>query len=175
MLIMKQMIDKYKAVCFVGTLQRLSFVKWLVETIRSLQPNPIILFIDEVDRMIRHQEEEFLPFLDGTESVDRLIMLGCTNNLEDIPGRIKDRKSRIRHLFLIDALPMDVYKQYIIEKVPALGAEIISEFAYKAVEKKLTIDQLKNALIDYRIEGISIDVAIEGVKISTDEQDQPQG
>lgn len=162
-LIMEEIVEKYKAVCLIGTGKGVPFVLGAIGSIRRLQKNPIVLFIDEVEYTIKTEEGYLLPFLDGSDSVEELVFMGCTNYLDKIPERIKDRKSRIKHLYEIKALPSPVYEEYIKDRLPKMEGRVVTEFAYKAEESGLTIDQLKNALIDYRINELSIDVAIKGV------------
>lgn len=161
MLIMQAVADRFGVLCLNFTGKNLTFIMSCIEKIRKVQQNPIIIFMDEVEEAIRKEENGYLTFLDGTDSVDGLIFIGCTNYLEKIPERIKFRKSRIKYLYNIDSLPLDVYKEYIIDRIPSLSPSLVAEFAFKAEDKKLTIDQVKHALIDYRIEGLSIDAAIK--------------
>lgn len=161
MLIMKEVAEKYGVISLNCTGKNLDFVAACVDKIRKIQSNPIIIFMDEFEYAIRGDEHRYLTFLDGTDSVDNLIFMGCTNYLEKIPERIKFRKSRIKYLHNIDSLPLEVYREYLADRVPNMSASLIAEFAFKAEEKRLTIDQLKHALIDHKLEGLNIDDAIK--------------
>ncbi len=160
---MEQLVLEHKAICLIVTGKGISEVMHFIRIIRLNQTNPILVFFDEIDNSIKAQEGSFLTFLDGDHTIDNLITFGCTNYLDKIPERIKDRKSRIKHTILVDRFPIKVYEEYIIEKLPNLDVKLRSEIAFKAEEAKLTIDQLKHVLIDYYIEGISINDAI-GIK-----------
>ncbi len=47
---------------------------------------------------------------------------------------------------------------------------VLDEYVYKASEAGLTIDQLKNSLVDFYVEGATIEKAIqEAAKIDADE------
>jgi len=161
MLIMKELVEKYQAICLVATGKRTSFISTSISRIREVQDNPIVLFVDELESSFRAEEEDWLTFLDGTNSFDNLIFMGCTNYLDKIPARIKYRKSRIKYLYNIDSLPQQVYREYLRDRVPSMEDAKIHEFAFKAEEKNLTIDQLKHAMIDHKLEGVSIDEAIK--------------
>lgn len=161
-LIMNQMVTDYKAVCLDATDISVKFLIRVVSEVRRYTPDsPIIVFMDEFDSI--SGDERLLPFLDGTSSVDKCLFIGCTNHLDKIPERIVNRKGRIRHTFEIKSLPHAVYKEY-LSSVPGLSSELLSEFAYKALEANLTIDQLKSAVTDYYIEGMTIEQAIEEAK-----------
>lgn len=161
MLIMKTLVDKHNAICLDCTGRTLSFVRECIRRMREIQDNPIVVFIDEFESSVKAEETKYLTFLDGTDSVDNLIFIGCTNYIDKIPDRIKKRKSRIKHLYNINSLPLDVYKEYLIDRIPLMETKVVAEFAFKAEEKGLTIDQLKHALIDYKLEGFTIEKSID--------------
>jgi ATP-dependent 26S proteasome regulatory subunit len=161
-LIMKTLAETHNAVCFDCTGKRIDFVIHCVKEVRKVQDNPIVLFMDEFEASVKAEEESYLTFLDGTDSIDNLIFIACTNYLEKIPNRIKNRRSRIKHLHNINSLPDAVYKEYILDRVPSMNPETITKFVYLAAENGLTIDELKHALIDYRIEKVSVDKAVKG-------------
>lgn len=159
-LAMTILCQKYEALCLDCTEMGLGFVIRSIASIRNYQKNPIVIFYDECENSLTYEENAFLPFLDGNGSVEDLIFLGCTNYINKIPKRIKNRKSRIKKCIEITSLPLEIYKQYISTKLPNLGQKEMFEFAFKAEQAELTIDQFKNALIDYRINHLPIDEAI---------------
>jgi hypothetical protein len=159
-LAMRKLAEKYDAICLDATKTNIGFVKSTIKRLREFQQNPIVVFFDECDDHLAHHESYFLPFLDGNESVPGTIFLGCTNKINNISDRIKNRKSRIKKCFEIKSLPVAVYTQYLSTKLPKLDKKIIAEFAYKAEEKKLNIDQFKNAILDYKLYSLSLDDAI---------------
>lgn len=167
-LIMSITCKKYGVLCLDFTGKSLEFIKYTLTKIRAIQNNPIIVFYDECDITLDREEEEYLSFLDGNDSFNSLIFLGCTNNISRIPKRIRERRSRIKALYEINHLPLEVYKQYINEKCPKLSGEDLAKFAYLATENSLVIDELKHALIDHIIDNTPIEEAIKAVKIYAD-------
>lgn len=161
MLIMKELSDTHKAICLDCTGKTLRFVRECIRRIREIQKNPIVVFVDEFESSIRGEEEQYLTFLDGNDSIDNLIFIGCTNYLEKIPDRIKKRKSRIKYLRDINSLPIGVYREYLSNKIPSMNIDLVAKFSYLASEKGLTIDQFKHALIDYKLEDISMEKAVK--------------
>ncbi len=161
-LIMQEMVSKYEAICLDCTDCSLKFTLRIISKLREFQDNPIVIFVDEFEGVANKQE--YLPFLDGTNSVNKLLFLGCTNFIDKIPPRIRDRKSRVKKCFEVKSLPFEVYKEYLEQKLPKVDTKVIFEFATKAEEMSLTIDQLKNAVIDYYIDGYSIEEALDEAK-----------
>lgn len=164
-LIMEELAEKHKAICLIMTGKTIGFVCIAIRNIRRIQDNPIVIFMDEFDASIETEETMVLSFLDGDYSFNKSIFVGATNYLDKIPDRVKNRKSRIKTLYEVRSLPLDVYKEYISDRVPKMEGKVVAEFAYKSEEASLTIDQLKNALTDYEISKMPIDEAIKGVKI----------
>jgi len=164
-LVMQNLVTTRDAICLsFSSATSLDWITKIIQEIREIQDNPIVVFIDEVEDFFHNNGSSVLPFLDGDESVKDLIFLGCTNYLEQIEDRIKNRKSRIKHLVEIKSLPFDVYKEYIQGKLKDIDAKTLSEFAYKCIEHGLVIDQVKNALIDWYVEGATLDEAIQEAK-----------
>jgi len=167
-LAMQHLCKDYGAVCLLGGNVGIKVAKQVINQIRKNQDSPIVLFIDECDSPLSCHEHEYLEFLDGNESVDGFIFLGCTNHMEDIPPRIKNRKSRIKKCFEITNLPYQVYEQYLREKLPSMDSKIVAEFAHHATEKKISIDQFKNAVLDYKLYGMKITKAIDEALVEYD-------
>jgi len=166
-LAMRMLAKEYNAICLDCTGEKLSLIKYTIRKIREIQDNPIVVFYDEFDNELSYREADFLPFLDGNDSINKSIFLCCTNYIDKIPARIKDRKSRIKECFCIDCLPYEVFEQYVSQKLSSDTKENIAKFAFLAEEHKLTIDQLKNAIIDYKISGMTIEQSIqEALKIT---------
>lgn len=157
-LIMAEAAIKYGAIGLDITGWGVEYFSFIIKSLRKYQESPIILFYDEFEEI--GGNNKLLTFLDGAKSSDGVIFMGCTNFPKQIPKRIIDRKSRIKHVFNVTTLPSIVYKEYISKKLPGLEKEVLDEYVYKALEAELTIDQLKNSIIDYYIDGATIDKAI---------------
>lgn len=170
-LIMRVLIKEYNAICIDGTPLRLSGAIKFIKALREKQNNPIILFVDEAENDLSSDEKAYLTFLDGNDSFDNFIYIGCTNYLKKIPKRIRERRSRIKHLVEIKNLPIEVYKQYIKGKVPSMEDKDIAKFAYLSAENQLTIDELKHALIDHVMDSSPIEQSIKTVKEYSSQED----
>lgn len=163
-LIMEKLVKDMDAICLVATGRKLEFIKTVVSFLRKKgNSNPICIFVDECEYALVQEENKYLTFLDGADSFEKVIYLGCTNYLDEIPDRIKLRKSRIKHLIEVNRFPDNVYRQYIKTKLPSISADKVAEIAFKAGEANLTIDELKHVLIDWRIEKVDIQTAIDHI------------
>jgi len=163
-LLMQQLVETKNAICLDFSKLKVGFMKNTIERIRKNQNNIIICFIDEIDDSIDYEESSWLTFLDGNDSFSNCIVLGCTNNLQDIPDRIKKRPSRIKYLFEIKSFPLDVYKQYVLNKVPDINNELLCKLAFLAEENGFTLDQLKHLIISHFIDNQNIDNSIKQIK-----------
>lgn len=161
-LLMLQEVENHQAICLDCTSMSLDAMLYTIGIIRKQQSTPIIIFWDELEYVAEHGN--LLTFLDGTYSYDNLIFIGCTNFPGMIPKRIIDRKSRIKHVFEIKSLESAVYKEYILKKLPEIKKEELEKYVWKAAEADLTIDQLKNSIIDYYVDEMSIEKSIAEAK-----------
>ena len=68
----------------------------VAKLVRKIEPErPILCIIEDLDGVINvHGEEIFLNFLDGLNSISNIVYVATTNNLNNIPDRIKNRPSR---------------------------------------------------------------------------------
>lgn len=172
-LLMLQEVKNHGAICLDLTGKSIPIVINVLDIIRKLQDTPVILFYDEFERIAN--DFFLLTLLDGIDSFDNVIFIGCTNFINNIPKRIKDRKSRIKYIFEIKSLESAVYKEYISNKVPGIKKEALDEFVFKAADANMTIDQVKNAVIDYFVDGTPIDKAIKNAcKEAPDEGVTPE-
>lgn len=75
----------------------------LAKLVRKVEKTrPILCIIEDIDLIIqKYGEEVFLNFLDGLNSIDNIVYVATTNNLEKIPGRIRNRPSRFDKVYEI--------------------------------------------------------------------------
>lgn len=162
-LIMKEMVEKHDAICLDFTAKTMGFILYTLNRVRETQDNPIVVFVDEFENLVKREEAKLLTFLDGGDAINKTVFICCTNYLDKIPDRIKFRKSRIKYLYVINSLPESVYREYILSRLPKISTKELEELVFWAVDKQLTIDELKHVLIDYRLEKVSIIQAVDGV------------
>jgi hypothetical protein len=76
----------------------------LAKLVRKVEKTrPLLCRIEDLDLVIdKFGEEVFLNFLDGLNSIDNVVYVATTNNLDRIPDRIKDRPSRFDKKYKIE-------------------------------------------------------------------------
>jgi hypothetical protein len=76
----------------------------LAKLVRKVEKTrPLLCIIEDLDLVIeKFGEEVFLNFLDGLNSIENVVYVATTNNLEKIPERIKDRPSRFDKKYKIE-------------------------------------------------------------------------
>ena len=163
-LIMSDLVNSFNAICIDFTGDNIKWIKLVCSKIREIQDNPIVMFVDEAENSLRGNEAEYLSFLDGIESVNKSIFIGCTNYFNKVPKRIRERRSRIKLSVEIKSLPIEVYKEYIRSKIPTITNQELTKFAFLAEDAGLTIDELKHAVIDHYIDHVPMAIAVKTVK-----------
>jgi Cdc6-like AAA superfamily ATPase len=91
----------------------------IAKLIRKVEKDrPILCIIEDIDLIInKHGEESFLNFLDGLNSITNVVYVATTNNLSNIPARIKDRPSRFDKKYEIKKPTTDDRKLYFETKL----------------------------------------------------------
>jgi SpoVK/Ycf46/Vps4 family AAA+-type ATPase len=167
-IIMDKLAHAYDAVCVIlpSTLHHSKSYE-LFAVIRDLKRlnRPVILFADECENVLRNHEYAWLTILDGNDSVNNFMFIGCTNHIDNISARIT-RPSRIEHLIEVTSIEDTVAKAYVDEKLNFLSADIRAGLVFHAVENGCTIDTFKNAIKDWYIntDATSVEAFVESLK-----------
>ncbi len=89
---------------------------------------PIMVVCEDIDAFIEDFETLLLEFLDGQRGLDNFVLVATTNNLKDIPSRIKDRPSRIDRVVEIKLPNTEARYQYLRQVgVESSEARVIAE------------------------------------------------
>jgi hypothetical protein len=118
--------------------------------------------LDEFDQYCAKNEESMMKnLLDGNRSLDNTIIFGATNYIDRVPNTFKERPSRFRLTFQMEAIDDEVIVKGIINgiisksKSSLMTEKEVSELAHKVMP--CTIDEIKTAILD-RIMNISLDM-----------------
>jgi ATP-dependent 26S proteasome regulatory subunit len=92
-------------------------IRLAFETLRKYQPTvPIIAVAEDLEANIEAFEEEILEFLDGQKALDNFVLIATTNQIDQIPDRIKARPSRIDRVIEIAPPSFATISKYLESK-----------------------------------------------------------
>lgn len=67
-----------------------------IKQLRQINADTLVfLVVEDIEKVLENYEVEMLEILDGATNSDNQIIIASTNNLDEIPDRIKNRPSRI--------------------------------------------------------------------------------
>lgn len=140
----------------------------IAKLIRKVEvERPILCIIEDIDLVIqKFGEEGFLNFLDGLNSITNVVYVATTNNIENIPDRIKDRPSRFDKKYEIKK-PDDRDRELYF-KTKLLPEDLEKYNINKLVKdtKNFTMAHLKEAFISLYILGNDYTEVISRLKKS---------
>jgi ATP-dependent 26S proteasome regulatory subunit len=123
----------------------------LIQDIRKVQDNPILVFIDEADSFFNYRydcEQEFKTFLDGTDSIDNSLFMLTTNYIDKIPETIKNRPSRIKYVIEVEGIQdTNIITRFLEQSFAKIDIQV--DFSNEVNKMKgWTIDELKQWILD---------------------------
>ena len=132
-----------------------------IKELREIQDNLFVVVLEEIDELFAHNglEATLKNFMDGVNSVDKLLFLSSTNYLEKIPKSISERPSRFKKVVHIKPTE-DIIKMKEWLEITYKG--FIDDLSREDCEKlhdlclNKTIDEIKHALIDYKLNIVSL-------------------
>jgi SpoVK/Ycf46/Vps4 family AAA+-type ATPase len=121
-----------------------------VQSIRIIQNNPIIVFIDEFDESFtKYDNEDILKTaMDGFSSIDNCLFMMATNYIDKIPKTIKDRKSRVKYCIEVKGIEdIEVIRKFLNDSFNKIELKIDFEEDLKKLKGK-TLDEIKQYILD---------------------------
>lgn len=143
-------IEEHNAIVF-HLVHRNSYVSqcWnFIQSVRSVQSNPIIVVIDEIDNNIDNLDALYKTIIDGNLSISNCIFLAATNHIDRISKALKDRPSRFKYNITIDGIKDETYIKNIISY---FLSDLMTDSEITKLAKKLsgeTLDVIKNYCMD---------------------------
>lgn len=121
-----------------------------LKDIRTIQDNPIIVFLDEFEEYFTFykQETEIKRMLDGTDSIDNCLFFMTTNYIDMIPETIKDRPSRVKYKIEVTGIQdQKLITQFLNQSFTKINMKV--DFSKEVNRMKgWTIDELKQWVLD---------------------------
>ncbi len=110
--VIKDIVSKNGIAVQVGNLNKFRIG---LSLFRQIQPDtPVVAIMEDIESFATRQELVLLELLDGATSVGgNVLYLSTTNNLDQIPERIRCRPSRVDTLIKIDAPCREHRNEYI--------------------------------------------------------------
>jgi len=106
---------------------------------RRIEPNtPILLIIEDIDKMMDTRESELLSLLDGQDSIDHHVVLATTNRIQDLNDLLL-RPSRFDWIIEIEA-PTEASRRIYFEEVGIKDEELE---LFVSESKDLSMAQLR--------------------------------
>jgi len=145
-------VVKHKALVFDVKITEATGTWWkFLQDIRSIQDNPIIVFLDEFEEYFEgqyRQETEIKRMLDGTESIDNCLFFMTTNYIDKVPETVKDRPSRVKYKIEVSGIQDEkLISQFLKQSFDKI--EVVVDFEKEVPKMKgWTIDELKQWVLD---------------------------
>lgn len=113
---------------------------------------PLLCIIEDLDLVIlKYGEDTFLNFLDGLNSVDNVVYIATTNNINNISDRIKNRPSRFDVLYQIKKPTVQDAEVYFTSMVLPEDIEIYSIAKLAKDTKGFSMAHLRETFISLYI------------------------
>lgn len=161
--VIEKAIKENKACAFVinGYSTLKAFIQ-ISKQLRLIQDNLFLVIFEEMDSLFSSYENcepSIKNLMDGTDSIDNMLILGTTNYIEKIPNSLIDRPSRFKKVIEIK------------QSDNLTNVKLWLRNVYKNISKKLTeedfdkldtlcinktVDEIKHTVIDYCLNITSI-------------------
>jgi hypothetical protein len=95
-----------------------------IPAIRHNDPDrPIVIVFDEFEKTVKASRLELLRLLDGIVSPDRILTIGATNFIEEIPEQLRNRPSRFSLVLEVRELALAYRSELAARKYPMLNPD----------------------------------------------------
>lgn len=148
----KKAINENKAIVFFIDMEMGGYLSkmWnFILQVRKIQGNPIIIVLEEMDRLLELKQEATLKImLDGNTSIDNCIFFGTTNYIDEIPSTLKNRPSRFKYCLQIEGIQEMQEIQQLVSKMlsKSYSEKDISKISQEV--KGYTLDKIKQYCIN---------------------------
>jgi hypothetical protein len=110
-LLQKSFVEKFDGITLIwdkGTFED------HLNALRKFEPDRSVMVVcEDIDNLVSDFETHVLELLDGQKALNNFVLIATTNNLHNIPSRIKDRPSRIDRLIEIGMPTLEARRKYL--------------------------------------------------------------
>lgn len=148
---LKKIVEENSGIAFIldsfNCEEYISNIWDFISKIRKIQNNPIIIFLDECEELFKNREATIKTILDGSDSIDNVLLFASTNYLSVIPNSIKNRPSRIKYSIEIGVVKeIEVVRDIIMQIMPEISEDELIDLSKKLKDK--TVDEIKQRCVD---------------------------
>ena len=126
-LLQKKFLDQFQGIVLFW--RHGASIENYVDFIRENESDrPLMVICEDIDQFMEHFETKILEFLDGQKGLDNFLLVATTNNLKQVPSRIKDRPSRIDRVLEIGKPSRETRLKYLLAlNTPEAEANTIAD------------------------------------------------
>lgn len=117
-----------------------------IKAIRDIEPGRhIVIVYEDIDSVIEDCEEDLLDLTDGSSQADNIVYIATTNNIDNIPDRIKSRPGRFATVLEVGHPDAEARESYFKAKLPDGWKHHAKRWAGET--GGMSLDQMKNVLL----------------------------
>jgi SpoVK/Ycf46/Vps4 family AAA+-type ATPase len=165
-------VVKANGIALNATAGHFRLVPRAVDVIREVQPEtPLVILIEEIDRVFLEDPEALLNSLDGVGNSDLILFLGTTNNIDRLDSSIVNRPSRFDRVVSIGPLSRE-NRRFYIESLKARlhgSGERVDVDQWVVDTEGLTIAHVKELFTSTYVLGSPYDTALLRIRSMRDE------
>jgi hypothetical protein len=136
-----------------------------IRRLREVEPDrPILGIIEEIDMQIsEYDEAEWASLLDGEYSVNNIIWVATTNNIEKLHPRFRNRPSRFDMVVEVGMPTKNDRARYVAHKFSNVSAELLNKISIDT--EGFSLAHLKELLVSTECLEVPYDDALSRLKI----------
>lgn len=161
--------------------QRVNSYAEAIPWLRQIEKDRLIVtIIEDIDDLAEDWEEELLEVMDGHTSLgDGLLYVATTNNLEDVPDRIKNRPSRIDTLIEVPFPEFELRLEYLTRLLGKINKPLKTQLRNYATQTEgMSLADLKEVVISLTVYKRGFDETVKRLRrsdVSRSDDDQTSG
>lgn len=154
--IINKFIKEKDAIIFnIKNTREFFVLKEITKKIRDIQPNLIVVILEEMDEYLAYNEFEsaLKNYMDGIDSLENMFFLATTNYFHKIPDSLK-RPSRFKKIAEIkitnDTIQVKAWLRTIYKSIiPDIDNSECEDLDDQCIN--LTVDEIKHKVLDYKM------------------------
>lgn len=134
-----------------------------LKLLRDMEPNrPAICIMEDVDVVMKGQEETLLSLLDGEQQVNNIVFVATTNYPEKLSARLLDRPSRFDLIKEIGMPPAPLRREFLKRKEKTLTPGELEKWV--SVSDGFSIAHLREMIVLCKCYDMSLDEAVDRLR-----------